>query len=96
MNDESLEEHGDKVRLTIATMVIYKGKSKEEVKRDFGEPTEINHEVGSLYMGYEQERIQFDEIWWYICRRGIPGINAEGSIKRFYFNEGKVVEVDAD
>lgn len=88
LNDESLEEHGNKVRLTMATLVTYIGKSKEEVKRDFGEPTEIKKPG---WLAGEQ----YEELWYYIYRRGIPGINAEGSTKRFFFNDGKVVEVDA-
>jgi hypothetical protein len=88
LNDESLEEYGRKVRVTMATLVTYIGKSKEDVKRDFGEPTEIR-KPGWL-AGEE-----YEELWYYIYRRGIPGINAEGSTKRFFFNQDKVVSVDA-
>ena len=95
LNNESLEEYGDKVRLTMATLVTYIGKSKEEIRQDFGEPTEVRHESGMIATHYEMEKVPFDELWYYIYRRGIPGINAEGSTKRFFFNDGKVVEVDA-
>ena len=85
---KSLEAHGDRVRVTMATLITYIGKSKDEVRRDFGEPTEIK-KPGWL-AGEE-----YQELWYYIYRRGIPGINAEGSTKRFFFNQGKVVSVDA-
>lgn len=84
----SLEEYGDKVRVTMATLVTYIGKSKEEVKKDFGEPTDI-------YKPAWLAGVQYEEEWGYTYLRGIPGINAEGSTKRFFFNDGKVVEVDA-
>ena len=72
----------------MATLVTYIGKSKDEVRRDFGEPTEIK-KPGWL-AGEE-----YQELWYYIYRRGIPGINAKGSTKRFFFNQDKVVSVDA-
>ena len=95
LNDESLDEYGRKVGLTMATLVTYIGKSKDEVKRDFGEPTEVRHESGLIHTHYQVEKVPFDELWYYIYRRGIPGINAEGSTKRFFFNQDKVVSVDA-
>lgn len=95
LNDESLEEYGNKVRLTMATLVTYIGKNKEDVRRDFGEPTEVRHESGMIATHYQLEKVPFDELWYYIYRRGIPGINAEGSTKRFFFNNDEVVEVDA-
>lgn len=95
LNNESLEEYGNKVRLTMTTLVTYIGKNKEDVKKDFGDPTEIKHESGMIATHYQQDKVPFNEIWEYIYRRGIPGINAEGSIKTFFFNEDKVVSVDA-
>jgi hypothetical protein len=95
LNNESLEEYGRKVGLTMATLVTYIGKSKNEIKRDFGEPTAIRHESGLIHTHYREEKVQFNEIWEYIYRRGIPGINAEGSIKTFFFNDDIVVSVDA-
>lgn len=94
LNNEPLEEHGNKIRLTMATLIPYVGKSKEDVKRNFGEPTDIKREEG-FFTDYKDEKIKFDEIWDYIYRRGIPGINAEGSTKTFYFYKGIVVEVEA-
>ncbi len=95
LNDESLDEYGRKVGLTMATLVTYIGKSKEEVRQDFGEPTEIKRESGMIATHYEMEKVPFDELWYYIYRKGIPGINAAGSTKRFFFNQDKVVSVDA-
>ena len=95
LNNESLDEYSQKVNITMATLVTYIGKSKDEVKRDFGEPTEVKHESGLVHTHYELEKVPFDELWYYIYRRGIPGINAEGSTKEFYFNQGKVVSVGA-
>lgn len=95
LNNESLDEYSRKVGLTMATLVTYIGKSKEDVRRDFGEPTEVRHESGMIATHYEVEKVPFDELWYYIYRKGIPGINAEGSTKRFFLNQGKVVSVDA-
>lgn len=95
LNNESLDEYGRKVMVTMATLVTYIGKSSIDVRRDFGEPTEIKHESGLIATHYEVEKVPFDEIWYYIYRRGIPGINAVGSTKRFFFYDGKVVAVDA-
>ena len=95
LNNESLEEYGNKVMVTMATLVTYIGKSKEDVKKNFGEPTGVELRTGRISTHYQQEKVPFDEIWWYIYRRGIPGINAEGSTKKLYFNDGIVVEVDA-
>ena len=92
---KSLEEYGDKVMITMATLVTYIGKSKEDVKQRFGEPTEMRHESGLIHNHYKEEKVPFNEIWSYIYHRGIPGINAEGSIKDFYFYDDKVVSVDA-
>lgn len=95
LNNESLDEYGRKVGLTMATLVTYIGKSKDEVRRDFGEPTEVRHESGLIHTHYQVEKVEFNEIWEYVYRRGIPGVNAEGSIKTFFFNGDKVVSVDA-
>jgi len=94
-SNESLDEYSDKVRVTMATLVTYIGKSGEEVKRNFNEPTEIKRESGVIATHYQVEKVPFDEIWYYIYRKGIPGINADGSTKRFFLFEGTVVSVDA-
>ena len=88
-NNESLDEYGRKVGLTMVTLVNYIGTSKDDVRRDFGEPTEIRHESGMIATHYKVEKVPFDELWYYIYRKGIPGINAEGSTKRFFFKSGK-------
>lgn len=91
----SLEENGDKIRLIIATILPNIGKSKEEVKRVYGEPTKIEYRIGTLNPAYQEEKVQFNEIWEYVYPRGMPGVNTVKSITTFFLNDGKVVEVDA-
>ncbi|MBF0523433.1 MAG: hypothetical protein HQL24_10335 [Candidatus Omnitrophica bacterium] len=95
LNNESLEEYGNKVMVTMATLVTYIGKNKDDVRKTFREPTEIKHESGLIHTHYKEDKVPFNEIWYYIYRRGISGITAEGSTKRFFFNDQTVVSVDA-
>ncbi len=95
LNNQSLEEYGEQVRLSTATLVPYIGKNKEDVIERFGEPTEIKYDSSMIATHYQVEKVPFNELWYYIYHRGVPGINAEGSTKRFFFNDGVVVAVDA-
>lgn len=94
-NSDSLEEYGDKVRVSIASLVPYIGKSKEDVIEGFGKPTEIIYDSSMIATHYQVEKVPFDELWYYSYRRGIPGVNAEGSTRRFFFYNDMVVSVDA-
>lgn len=91
----SLEEYGDKVALTLSTLLPYIGKSKDDVRQSFGEPTSIKSVSGIINTHYKIEKVPFDEIWDYTHMRGIPMINAERGTILFYFNDGIVVSVDA-
>ena len=86
----SLEENGNKIRLIIATILPYIGKSKEEVKAVYGEPTKIEHRIGTLTPSYQEGKVQFDETWEYVYPRGMPGVNTVKSITTFFLNDGKV------
>ena len=91
----SLEEYGNQVAETSAVLETYIGKHKDDIRMEFGEPHEVEKRIGSKAVYNQLERVEFDEIWDYIYRRGIPGINAEGSIKTFFFKGDIVVAVDA-
>lgn len=91
----SLEEYGNQVAETSAVLEAYIGKHKDDIRMEFGEPHEVEKRIGSKAVYNQLERVEFDEIWDYIYRRGIPGINAEGSIKTFFFKGDIVVAIDA-
>ncbi len=84
--DRELEEYADGINKIRAEAEKYIGKSQDEVRKVFGEPTEVHYL--SWFKG-----IQHEEQWVYIYRRGIPLVYSEGCIKNFFFNEGKVVAV---
>lgn len=91
----SLEEYGDKVALTLTTLLPYIGKGKDAVRQSFGEPTSIKSVSGKINTHYKIEKVPFDEIWDYTHMRGTPMINAESGTMLFYFKGGIVVSVDA-
>jgi hypothetical protein len=88
--DGEIEEYASGRQAVLIKIEKYIGKSKDEVREDLGDPTEVDRpDYSAQFNG-----IQFEERWAYIYRRGIPLIYSEGCVKFFYFNEGKVVAVD--
>ena len=92
--DRALDEYGKKLDVAYAELNKYIGRSQVDVKTVFGIPTEIENEIGLKPIPFQEEKIPYDEVWWYIVRRGIPLVYSEGSTKRFFFEKGVVVAVD--
>jgi len=91
----SMEEYGNKIAETRAVLRAYIGKHKDEIRKDFGEPHELDKRASSKAFGYQQEKIKFDEVWEYCYSRGFILTNFERGCKEFFLKDDIVVGVDA-
>ncbi len=91
----SLEQYGDDVSATILRLADYIGKGKSDIRRIFGEPTQIKIKSGMVPKYFQNEKVSFDEIWDYSKMKGIPMINASRGTVLFYFKGDIVAAVDA-
>ncbi len=91
----AMEEYGNKVAETLAELRTYMGESKANIKRNYGEPHEVEKRIGSKAVYNQRDRVEFDEIWEYCYSQGVIMINFERGCKYFFFKDGIVVTVDA-
>ena len=86
--DRGLEDYAYNRNELFAEIRKYIGKNHDDVRKAFGKPTDISSPA--WFQG-----IQYDEEWYYKYDKGIPLFFPDEYSMSFYFNQGKVVEVDA-
>ncbi|MFA6378973.1 MAG: hypothetical protein WCX16_04230 [Candidatus Omnitrophota bacterium] len=74
---------------TLEKLKVYVGKSKEELRKDFGEPRSIKYDIPC------KEGL-CEEAWRYWYSRGIPFVIEESWAYNFYINNGIVAYVNID
>ncbi len=72
----------------LSEMRDFIGKSHDDVLKAFGRPTDI---ISPAWF----QKIRYDEEWYYKYDKGIPLLFPNEHTMSFYFNQGKVVFVDA-
>lgn len=81
---ESYAQERDEILLSLES---YIGKSSEEVRKAFGKP--------KISAPGWYEKTKYEEKWTYKIDKGIPVLFPDQYLMLFYFNQGKVVVVDA-